>query len=262
VEREGVSVLFLALDETEMQQLFMLLNECSGLNVKFYLIPNLLEMMTSQLCVEELEGIPVLKIKDVAMSDWNRVFKRVFDVFVSSVALLLMCPLLFVIAVAIVLDSKGRVLYKQTRLGMDGREFELYKFRTMPEGAESETGPVWTVKGDPRVTGAGRLLRRTSLDELPQLWNVLKGDMSLVGPRPERPYFVRQFSTRIPKYLERQRVKSGMTGWAQVNGLRGNVPVEERTQYDLYYVENWSLLLDIKILLMTCLAVLRGENSY
>ncbi|MCX5800615.1 MAG: undecaprenyl-phosphate glucose phosphotransferase [Candidatus Eisenbacteria bacterium] len=262
VEREGVSILFLALDETEMQQLFLLINECSGLNVKFYLIPNLLEMMTSQLCVEELEGIPVLKIKDVAMSDWNRVFKRVFDVLVSSVALLLMCPLSFVIAVAIVLVSKGGVFYKQTRLGIDGREFELYKFRTMPEGAESDTGPVWTVKGDPRVTGVGRLLRRTSLDELPQVWNILKGDMSLVGPRPERPHFVRQFSTRIPKYLERQRVKSGMTGWAQVNGLRGNVAVEERTQYDLYYVENWSLLLDIKILLMTCMAVLRGENSY
>jgi len=262
VEGEGISILFLALDEIETPELFFLINECSGLNVKFYLVPNLLEMMTSQLSVEQLEGIPVLKIKDVAMSDWNRIFKRIFDMFFSSIVLLLMCPVFLVIAIVMFLDSKGGVFYRQTRLGIDGREFELLKFRTMYAGAESETGPVWAVKGDPRVTPVGTLLRRTSLDELPQIWNVLKGDMSLVGPRPERPYFVRQFRTKIPKYLERQRVRSGMTGWAQVNGLRGNVPIEERTQYDLYYVENWSLLLDIKILLMTFLAVLKGENSY
>jgi exopolysaccharide biosynthesis polyprenyl glycosylphosphotransferase len=262
VEKEGLSVLFLALNETETQELFSLITECSGLNVRFYLIPNLLEMMTSQLCVEELEGIPVLRIKDVAMSDWNRIFKRLFDISISFGALLLMCPLFAVIAIAILLDSKGTIFYRQERLGIDGRKFVLLKFRTMHMEAESETGPVWAVKGDPRVTSAGSFLRRTSLDELPQLWNVLRGDMSLVGPRPERPYFVEQFRTKIPKYLERQRVKSGMTGWAQVNGLRGNVSVEERTQYDLCYVENWSLMFDIKILLMTFLAVLKGENSY
>jgi exopolysaccharide biosynthesis polyprenyl glycosylphosphotransferase len=261
VEREGISVLFLALDDAETGQLFSLINECSGLNVKFYLIPNALEMMTSSIRVEEVEGIPLLNIKDVAMSRWNYVFKRIFDVSFSFLALLLLLPAFAVIAVAIVMDSKRPVFYGQKRVGIDGRTFTLVKFRTMSVDAEKETGPVWTTRGDPRVTRLGKLLRRTSLDELPQLWNVLKGDMSAVGPRPERPYFVDRFKTSVPKYLERHRVKSGMTGWAQVHGLRGDVPIEDRTQYDLFYVENWSFLLDVRVLVMTVRAVIKGENA-
>ena len=253
---------FLAPDDAEMPKLFPLLNECSGLNVDFYLVPNLLEIMTSRVRVEELEGIPVLKIKDVAMTGWSHIFKRAFDICLSSIALLLLWPVFIVISLAILMDSRGTVFYGQERVGMDGREFRLLKFRTMSMDAESKTGPVWAVKGDPRVTRVGRVLRKTSLDELPQLWNVLGGDMSLVGPRPERQYFVERFRARVPKYLERHRVKSGMTGWAQVHGLRGNAPIEERTRCDLYYVENWSLMLDIRILLMTVWAVLKGENSY
>jgi exopolysaccharide biosynthesis polyprenyl glycosylphosphotransferase len=261
VEREGISVLFLALDDSETGELFLLMNECSGLDVKFYLIPSALEMMTSRIRVEEVEGIPVLKIKDVAMSSWNYVFKRVFDLCLSFLTLVLLLPVFAVVAAAIVMDSRGSVFYGQKRVGIDGKTFALVKFRTMSEDAEKETGPVWATRGDSRVTRVGRFLRRTSLDELPQLWNVLKGDMSVVGPRPERPYFVEKFRANIPKYLERHRVKSGMTGWAQVHGLRGNVPIEDRTQYDLFYVENWSFLLDIRILLMTVRAVIRGENA-
>jgi lipopolysaccharide/colanic/teichoic acid biosynthesis glycosyltransferase len=160
------------------------------------------------------------------------------------------------------LSSGGGVLYRQRRVGLDGHEFTIIKFRTMPRDAETDTGPVWTRSDDPRVTPLGRFLRRWSLDELPQLVNVLRGEMSLVGPRPERPYFVRRFSESVPRYLERHRVRSGMTGWAQVNGCRGDVPIGRRTEYDVYYVENWSLWLDLRILLMTVWTVLAGKQSY
>ncbi len=180
----------------------------------------------------------------------------------TSLGLLVLSPLLFVLAVAVKLSSRGPVLYRQARVGRDGREFDMLKFRSMRIGAEEQTGPVWTVADDPRVTGVGRLLRRWSLDELPQLWNVLRGDMSLVGPRPERRVFVERFSQQMPRYFERHRVKSGLTGWAQVNGLRGDTSIAERTLYDLHYVENWSLALDVKILLMTVHHVLRGANAY
>jgi len=253
---------FLAPDDAELPELSSILNECSGLNVDFYLVPNLLEIMTSRVRVEDLEGIPVLKVKDAAMTGWSHIFKRAFDVCFSSIALLLLWPVFIVISLAVLMGSRGTVFYRQERIGMDGREFKVLKFRTMSMDAESKTGPVWAVEGDPRVSRVGRVLRKTSLDETPQLWNVLRGDMSLVGPRPERQYFVERFRASIPKYLERHRVKSGMTGWAQVHGLRGNAPIEERTRFDLYYVENWSLMLDIRILLMTVWAVLKGENSY
>ncbi len=260
--RENIHIFFLALEDKESVQLVFLITECIDLNIEFYLIPNLLEMMTSRLRVEEFGGIPVLKIKDVAITGWKGIFKRLFDVTVAFIALLFLWPLFIVIALAIRLDSKGGMFYKQRRVGMDGHEFKLIKFRSMFVDAEDRTGPVWAVKDDRRVTRAGRVLRKASLDELPQLINVLKGEMSLVGPRPERHHFVEQFKTRVPKYLERHRVKSGMTGWAQVNGLRGNVSIEERTKYDIYYVENWSLLFDLKIILMTIWAVIVGKNSY
>ena len=154
------------------------------------------------------------------------------------------------------------MLYLQDRIGLDGNEFKMIKFRSMVLEAEKETGPIWTKENDPRVTFIGKILRRTSLDEFPQLINVLKGDMSIVGPRPERKVFVDQFKQYIPKYTERHRVRSGLTGWAQVNGLRGQSPIEERTRYDVYYIENWSLWFDIKIILMTFITIARGDNAY
>ncbi len=262
VKKNHIDVLYLALSEEEGPKLIFLLTACIGLNIEFYLVPNFLEMITSRFRVESLGGIPVLKIKDVAITGWNAVFKRIFDLFVSFVILALFWPAFFLVALVIKLDSQGTVFYRQRRVGIDGYEYTLIKFRTMYMEAEKETGPVWAKKDDTRVTRIGRILRRTSIDELPQLLNVLKGEMSLVGPRPERPHFVKKFRNQIPKYLERHRVKSGMTGWAQVNGLRGEVPIEKRTQYDIYYVENWSFLFDIKILMMTIWAIVKGENSY
>jgi exopolysaccharide biosynthesis polyprenyl glycosylphosphotransferase len=262
VERHRIDAVFVAMSEYESALLEHCMHACAGLNIAFYMIPHSLELMSSRIRVHEIGGVPVLKIKDAAIMGWNAVFKRVFDIIVSTAVLVLASPLMVAVAAGIKLGSKGPILYKQERVGLDGRGFDCLKFRTMYMDAESRTGPVWAKADDPRVTPFGRILRRFSIDELPQLGNVLSGEMSLVGPRPERPHFVEQFKRRIPKYLERHRVRSGMTGWAQVNGLRGNVSIDERTKYDVFYVENWSLLFDIKIILKTVVSVISGENSY
>ncbi len=225
-------------------------------------VPDLFELHTSKLRLREVAGIPFVSVRAVALSGADRIVKRTFDLVLSALALALLLPVLVVLALLVRLSSPGPVLYRQDRVGRDGRQFAMIKFRTMRPDAEVASGPVWTREEDPRVTGVGRWLRRWSLDELPQLWNVLRGDMSLVGPRPERQVFVERFRRQMPRYFERHRVKSGLTGWAQVNGLRGNTSIEDRTLYDLHYVENWSLWLDLRILLMTVHHVLRGENAY
>ena len=181
------------------------------------------------------------------------------DVLLSAGAVIILSPLFLLLSVLVKSDSPGPVFYAQRRIGEDGRRFRLYKFRTMKVNAEKGTGPVWAAKNDDRRTAIGAFLRENNLDELPQLWNVLKGDMSLVGPRPERPYFVNQFKEDIPRYMARHTIRSGITGWAQVNGLRGNTSIEERTKYDLFYIENWSLFFDFKVLLMTLFA---KDNAY
>jgi exopolysaccharide biosynthesis polyprenyl glycosylphosphotransferase len=184
---------------------------------------------------------------------------RAADVVIATTALFLAAPLLALAAIAIKLTSRGPVFYTQERMGLDGKAFQVLKFRSMFEGAEDETGPVWARDNDPRCTKVGRWLRRFDLDELPQLWNVVRGDMSIVGPRPERPYFVAQFKHRIPQYMLRHKVKSGITGWAQVNGWRGNTSLEKRIEYDLYYIENWSVGLDLKIMWLT---LVRGLQKH
>jgi exopolysaccharide biosynthesis polyprenyl glycosylphosphotransferase len=192
----------------------------------------------------------------------DRFEKRTLDIVVAGVALILLSPMLGAVAIAVRLESRGPALFRQRRLGRDGREFDILKFRSMPVAAEEGVGPVRATRDDARPTRFGRALRRTSVDELPQLWNVLCGEMSLLGPRPERPFFVGEFRESIPRYLERHGVKSGITGWAQVNGLRGDTSIEERTRYDLWYVENWSLSLDLRILLLTLLRFLFHEEAY
>ena len=186
---------------------------------------------------------------------FNAWMKRVIDIGLSAAALVVLAIPVAIIAAIVKLSSRGPVLYAQERMGLDGKAFTVYKFRSMYEGAESESGPVWADENDPRATPIGRWLRRFDLDELPQFWNVLRGDMSIVGPRPERPFFVDQFKHRIPQYMLRHKVKAGITGWAQVNGWRGNTSLEKRIEYDLYYIENWSVTLDIKIMWLT---VFRG----
>ncbi len=225
-------------------------------------VPDLFALHTSKMRLRELAGIPFISVREVSLSGADRIVKRTFDLVLSALALLVLAPVLLVLALAVKLTSRGPVFYRQERVGRDGREFDMLKFRTMRTDAEQASGPVWAQEDDPRVTPLGRALRRWSLDELPQFWNVLRGDMSLVGPRPERQVFVEQFSEQMPRYFERHRVKSGLTGWAQVNGLRGNTSIEDRTLFDLHYVENWSVWLDLRILLMTVHHVLRGENAY
>jgi exopolysaccharide biosynthesis polyprenyl glycosylphosphotransferase len=201
-------------------------------------------------------------LTSVPLSGWMSLVKRSLDIGIAAVSLLLLSPLFAAIAIAIRLEDRGAVFYRQWRMGLDGRPFHILKFRSMVLGAEDESGPTWASPDDPRRTRRGRFLRRWSLDELPQLINVLRGDMSLVGPRPERPEFVREFKEKFPQYMLRHRVRAGMTGWAQVHGWRGNTSVTKRIEYDLYYIENWSLSLDIKILWMTLRHGLKHRNAY
>ncbi|MER3397664.1 MAG: undecaprenyl-phosphate glucose phosphotransferase [Chloroflexota bacterium] len=236
---------------------------CEPLPVNIKVYPDVFQIMASEVSIGDFNGLPMVNIRDVGLRGWRRTVKRAFDVVFSATVLILFSPLMLLIAALIKLTSPdGPVFYVQERVGLDGKPFPIIKFRTMRPDAEAETGPVWTKPGDPRRTRLGAILRRFSLDELPQFINVLLGHMSVVGPRPERPYFVQQFAQVVPRYLDRHREKAGITGWAQVNGLRGDTPIEERTAYDLWYVENWTLWLDIKIILRTILQIFRDKNAY
>lgn len=233
-----------------------------GTPLELLYVPPAMDVTRSRVVVTEIGGKPVLKLKTLTMAGWGYVAKRIMDFTFSALFLLVFSWLYALIAVAVLIDSGKPLFYRQRRVGMDGHEFDMIKFRSMRTDAEAKTGAVWAVRGDPRVTRVGKFLRRWSLDEIPQFWSVLRGDMSLVGPRPERPEFVNKFAEYIPNYLDRHRVKSGLTGWAVVNGLRGSeTTIEERTAYDLYYVENWSLWLDIRILLRTVAAVISGKGA-
>jgi exopolysaccharide biosynthesis polyprenyl glycosylphosphotransferase len=258
----GIDIVLIALNTADHLKLYELVKQCEGLNTELMMVPDTLELMTNQVRIKEIEGIPFIKIKAVPMTTWNRILKRAFDLAVAVIVLIIISPVFLLLCILIKFDSKGPVFFWQERVGLDGQPFAVIKFRSMRTDAEKETGPVFAQKDDTRTTGLGRLLRRFSLDELPQLLNVIKGEMSLVGPRPERPHFVEKFKKDIPKYLDRHRVKTGMTGWAQVNGLRGNAPIDERTKYDIYYIENWSLVFDLKIILKTIRAVLFAADAY
>ncbi|MDP8262265.1 MAG: undecaprenyl-phosphate glucose phosphotransferase [Candidatus Ancaeobacter aquaticus] len=224
------------------------------------LVPDILEMMTSNVDITHVDGVSLLNIHRFPLQSlWSRCVKRSFDFVISLLFLIIFSPIMFLVACVLKIDSKGPVLYKQERCGEDGRLFNILKFRTMIVNAENETGPVWAKKDDQRRTRLGRVLRETNMDELPQLINVVRGDMSLVGPRPERPHFVNQFKENVPRYMSRHLIKSGITGWAQVNGFRGDTSIEERIKYDLFYIENWSLFFDIKILFFTIFA---RKNAY
>jgi exopolysaccharide biosynthesis polyprenyl glycosylphosphotransferase len=254
--------LILAFNQAESSQTLQVINETEGMNIDLFYLPDVLDMVTASLNTFETNGLLLLQLKSFTLSGWQGFSKFIFDLTVSVAALIILSPLLLFIALLVKLTSPGPVFFRQKRTGLDGREFDMTKFRTMYRDAEAKTGPVWATAGDPRITLLGRFLRRTSLDELPQLFNVIRGEMSLVGPRPERPHFVRQFQNFIPKYSERHRVRSGITGWAQVNGLRGQSPIEERTKYDIYYIENWSLWFDLKIIILTFIAIVKGDNAY
>jgi exopolysaccharide biosynthesis polyprenyl glycosylphosphotransferase len=234
--------------------------ECEKRMIDFRLIADILGMLTSQVDMRTIDGIPLLGLKESPLAEsHSRVIKRAMDAVFSFAGLLVLSPVFLAMAVLIKMNSPGPVFYLQKRVGEDGKHFTMFKFRTMRMDAEKETGPVWTVENDPRRTAVGSFLRKYNIDELPQLINVFIGDMSLVGPRPERPHFVGKFRESVPRYMARHKIRSGMTGWAQVNGLRGNTSIEERTKYDIYYIENWSLAFDMRILLMSLFAI---KNAY
>lgn len=231
--------------------------------VKFMIASDILGLMTKTIEYDEMFGIPVFRVKELPLNNiFNRSVKRAADIAISLAGIMVLWPVLVCLAVIVKLSSSGPVLYKQERVGRGNNNFMMYKFRSMRQDAEAKTGPKWASEYDPRRTAVGTFMRKTSLDELPQLFNILFGDMSIVGPRPERPNFVKEFSKTIPRYMERHRVKSGLTGWAQVHGLRGNTSLEERVNYDLYYIENWSLWLDVKIVIKTALEVFHHKTAY
>jgi Undecaprenyl-phosphate glucose phosphotransferase len=261
-EEYRVDTVFLALPLEAHRTMLDVLKEVARTVPDVRVVPDLLQYITFRAGVEDFDGLPVVHLTSVPLSGWMSLVKRSLDIWISAVALLLLCPLFTAIAVAIRLEDRGAVFYRQWRMGLDGRPFHILKFRSMVLGAEDESGPTWASPDDPRRTRRGRFLRRWSLDELPQLINVLRGEMSLVGPRPERPEFVREFKEKFPQYMLRHRVRAGMTGWAQVHGWRGNTSVTKRIEYDLYYIENWSLSLDLKILWMTLRHGLKHRNAY
>lgn len=257
-----VDQVLIALPRDEAPLLEKILADLDDEFVSVRIVPDLFDVLTVRSSVEEIDGLPVICLRDSPLVGWSAIQKRAFDVVVSACGLLLLSPLYAAIALAVRMTSGSPVFYVQERMGLDGRVFGMLKFRTMVPQAEHATGPVWTVADDPRRTRLGAWLRRISLDESPQLWNVLTGDMSLVGPRPERPVFIEQFRREVPGYMLRHKVKAGLTGWAQVHGWRGNTSLHERVEHDLYYIQNWSLGLDVRILLMTFWRGLVHRNAY
>ena len=235
--------------------------EKSGVHTKF--IPDYNGLIPNKPYTEDLQGLPVINIRYVPLTNTgNIITKRIIDIVGSLAGIVITSPIMLIAAILIKFTSPGPVIFKQERVGLHNRPFQMYKFRSMAQQSSEEEEKAWTVRGDPRVTGVGRFLRKTSLDELPQLFNILKGDMTLVGPRPERPGWVEKFREEIPRYMVRHQVRPGLTGWAQVNGLRGDTSIRKRIDYDLYYIENWSLGLDIKIIFMTFITGFVNKNAY
>jgi Undecaprenyl-phosphate glucose phosphotransferase len=252
----------IALPWSQQDEVSRLLDLLKDETVDVRLVPDVHAYVTLGCEVEDFDGVPVVRINDSPLIGWYAAAKRLTDVVVAAIALVVLSPLLLMIAVLVKLTSPGPVLYQQERMGLDGRTFQMLKFRSMRMDAEASTGAVWAREADNRRTLFGTILRKTSLDELPQLWNVLRGEMSLVGPRPERPVFVHQFRKEIPHYMLRHKVKSGITGWAQVNGWRGNTSLRRRIECDLYYIQNWSYALDLKILTLTLWKGFVNKNAY
>jgi Undecaprenyl-phosphate glucose phosphotransferase len=262
LDRQEVDIVFVALPHAEYGRLGAILDEIGDDPVTIHLVPDVYGLASLRGGIEEFEGVPLIHLRESPLYGWNLVLKRAMDLVVGGLAFLVAAPLMALIAPAVRWSSPGPALLRQERMGLDGRRFAMLKFRTMRPDAEAATGPVWARQDDPRRTWLGALLRRWSLDELPQLLNVLRGEMSLVGPRPERPVFVEEFRRQIPGYMLRHKVKAGMTGWAQVNGWRGNTSLQKRIEYDLYYIERWSLAFDLKILVKTLWRGVFGKNAY
>ena len=261
IDEQQIDEVIIALPEATDDEILDLISKCSKASLSIKVFPDVFQIIATQVSIDDLGGLPLLSVRDVRQRGWRVTVKRLIDVTVSGLGLVFLSPLLLLTAILVKIGSPGPVFYVQERMGLDARPFPMIKFRSMRQDAEAD-GPGWTTPNDPRRTRLGAFIRRTNLDELPQLINILIGDMSLVGPRPERPVYVEQFRRTIPRYMERHKEKAGLTGWAQVNGLRGDTSITERTKYDLWYIENWSLLLDVKILIRTLMRAFLDTNAY
>ena len=251
----------LALREYYKLKRIVAICEKSGVHTKF--VPDYNDIIPTRPYTEDLLGLPVVNIRHVPLTNsFNMVCKRAMDIVGAVVAIILFSPVMLVTAILVKTTSKGPLIYKQERVGLHNQTFQMYKFRSMEVQSEKSEKKAWTVRNDPRVTAVGKVIRRTSIDELPQLFNILKGDMSLVGPRPERPFFVEKFREEIPRYMIKHQVRPGLTGWAQVNGFRGDTSIKKRIEYDLYYIENWTMGLDFKILFLTFFKGFVNKNAY
>jgi Undecaprenyl-phosphate glucose phosphotransferase len=259
---EPIDYVYIALPMSASDKIRLIVNETSTRLAHVCLVPDLFQFDMMNGRVSDIGGLPVIHIVDETPYEFNRAVKRTIDIVFSGFALILLSPPLAVIAAAVKISSTGPVFYRQTRMGLNGKTFQMLKFRSMPVDTEKETGAVWAKKDEGRATRVGAFLRRTSLDELPQFINVLKGDMSIVGPRPERPVFIEEFRDQVPKYMLRHKMKAGITGWAQVNGWRGNTSISKRIEFDIYYIRHWSLRLDFKIMLMTIWKGFVSANAY
>jgi Undecaprenyl-phosphate glucose phosphotransferase len=262
VQKLKVDQVFLALPGEQRERLLHLIKTCEDERLEFKIVPDLLEVMSTRAASDSIDGLPVVGIRRSQLRGIGAKTKRIIDVNVSAALLILLSPLLLLITVLIKTTMPGPVFFRQERIGYKRRPFVIYKFRSMIPNAEAKTGPVVAKPGDDRVTALGRLMRRLSLDELPQLYNVLRGDMSLVGPRPQPTFFDERYTGEVPHYVERQEARPGLTGWAEVNDLRGAAPIGDRTLYDVYYIEHWSLMLDLKILLLTGLRLFTQRHAY
>src|SRR3989337_899620 len=259
ISEKDIDQIIIALPVEQHALTVELLKEIGNEMIDIKVVPDICEFITLRGGIDELDGLPIISLQDTPLYGWNIVVKRTFDIIFSVAAIIITAPIIALISILIKFISHGPVFFKQERMGLDGKKFITYQFRTMMVNAEENTGPVWAKENDERQTTIGTFLRRTNLDEMPQFFNVLKGDMSIVGPRPERPVFVEQFKKSIPQYMLRHKMKAGITGWAQVNGWRGNTSIEKRIEYDLYYIENWSVGLDLKIMWLT---LLRGFQKH
>lgn len=253
IKKHSITDLFIALSLKDYETIMNLIKIGNNLLIDIKLVPDILQIASLKAGMEHIEGVPTINLGDMPLHGGRVVFKRIFDLLFTIVGLVLFSPLFLMISILIKINSKGPVFYIQNRVGLDGRNFRMIKFRTMIHNAERNTGAIWSPHNDERITSVGKFLRKFSIDELPQLLNVLMGDMSLVGPRPERPEFVEKFKDYIPKYMLRHKVKTGITGWAQVHGLRGNTPLDKRIEFDIYYIQNWTFKLDLEILWRTLL---------
>ena len=262
LKQQKIDQVYIALPFQQHEKMMHILSSLKNELVDIKVVSSLYDFIRLGGGIDDLDGLPIINIQDTPLHGWGKIAKRALDIVLAFMGILILSPFMFIIGVVIKLTSPGPIFYKQKRMGLDGEIFGMLKFRSMRADAEKETGPVWAKSDDPRRTPIGKILRKTSLDEMPQLFNVLKGEMSWVGPRPERPELIDQFKYKIPKYMLRHKIKAGLTGWAQVNGWRGNTSLEKRIEYDLYYIENWSISFDLRILFLTVFKGLINRHAY